>query len=392
MSNTLGWRLDSPVGVVIIVATVYLLFLIVRLSIFGFNPAWFIAAGDKFCDHTLIPNGILIYKNSAGYDGEFYYRLALNPFTSRETEFGIQFDFPAYRQQRIIYPLLVWIFSFGNPQLIPWMLIAINYIGLCCLAWFGAQYAKEMHQSAFWGILLPLFPGFILTLSRDLTEIITVMFLVGSLLYIRKTQPILATILLILAIFTKETAIIAAGAIFCIYSYAIWKKKSHPLIPWYVAVVPIIVYIGWQILLWLHWRQIPGLSGNKNLGIPLLGFISFIREIVELQTIHQKLWFIEIVYLLFLSLVLIYTFRRATTLPVEKLILLFYAGLISLLTTCVWTEDWAFLRTISEYYVFGIISILTVQNKWRTIVFIVTIILWLALFWTRANTQIPYFL
>jgi hypothetical protein len=392
MRNSLWRRLDSPLSIVAIVAVVYLLFLIIRLSIFKYDPVWFITAGDKYCDPNLAPNGLIIYKNSFGYDGEFYYRLALNPFTSQETEYGIRLDFPAYRQQRIIYPLLVWISSLGQSQLVPWMMIAVNFIGLCCLAWFGAKYAKELNQSAFWGILLPLFPGFILTLSRNLTEIIAVMFLVGSLLFLRKNKPILATILIILSILTKETALIAVGAICCIYLYELWKKKPKQSIPWYYVVVPIITYIGWQTLLWLHWGQLPVLGGNKNLGLPLLGVITFFREIAVLQSIHQKLWFMELIYLMIFSCVVISTFRYSTILPYEKLTWLFYSGLVSLLTTCVWTEDWAFLRTLSEYYIFGIISILTVQNKWKIPVFAVTIILWLILFWTRTNLQIPYFL
>ena len=86
-----------------------------------------------------------------GADGQFYLRLAFNPFTPQQNEHGIRLDNPPYRQQRLLYSLLAWLLAVGQPPLFPAMLIAINYAGLCTLAWIGARLAQSLGRSPAWG-------------------------------------------------------------------------------------------------------------------------------------------------------------------------------------------------------------------------------------------------
>jgi hypothetical protein len=106
-----------------IVSIVYLLFITARLSAHGYDTSYFVTAGDQFCDPNLVPKTLTVTTGSNGYDGQVFYRLALNPFTSTPTEFGVTFDSPQYRQQRIVYPFLVWVLSIGDPDRVPMMLI-----------------------------------------------------------------------------------------------------------------------------------------------------------------------------------------------------------------------------------------------------------------------------
>lgn len=62
-----------------LVAAATTLFILGMLSRNDFNTSWFITAGDRFCDPHAGPN-LLVRKNSDGFDGQFYYRLALDPF------------------------------------------------------------------------------------------------------------------------------------------------------------------------------------------------------------------------------------------------------------------------------------------------------------------------
>src|SRR5206468_13025460 len=125
---------------------------------------------------------LTVLSKSSGFDGQFYYRLALNPFTSQATEFGITIDVPPLRHQRILYPLLTWILSLGRPSLVPMVLVLINFIALCVMGWIGGAFSQSLKQHALWGVFLPLYPGFLLVLSRDLVEILEVSLLLGSLL------------------------------------------------------------------------------------------------------------------------------------------------------------------------------------------------------------------
>src|SRR6202166_2389010 len=81
----------------------------------------FIMAGHVYTHRSQLPRGLLLVP-SAGYDGQFYYRLALGPRHRDVTPFGITMD-QSYRYTRLGYPLLAWIFSLGQHQLVPVVLV-----------------------------------------------------------------------------------------------------------------------------------------------------------------------------------------------------------------------------------------------------------------------------
>src|SRR5215813_2420377 len=167
-------RLDSPLAPLLITTIVTSLFTFGMLLRSGFNASSFVTAGATFCDPALAPNSLVISKNSGGYDGQFYYRLALDPFTSKRTDFGITLDNPSYRHQRILYPFLAWVMSAGRADLAPWAMLFINCAGLCLIGWLGGSYAQTFKQHALWGLFLPLYPGSLFSLTRDLVELLEV--------------------------------------------------------------------------------------------------------------------------------------------------------------------------------------------------------------------------
>src|SRR5690349_10412414 len=87
----------------------------------------FVVAGAGV-DAREVPPGLTVRSDIGGYDGVAFYRLAVNPFTRAKKAYGITLDNPPYRQQRIGYPLLVWIASLGNARAVPLMLVMINLL------------------------------------------------------------------------------------------------------------------------------------------------------------------------------------------------------------------------------------------------------------------------
>lgn len=146
--------LDSPLVPALITLVVVSLFILGRLYQFGFDPSIFVVAGDTFCDPARVPQNLTVLRNSAGFDGQFYYRLALDPFTSELDEFGVTIDLPPLRHQRILYPLLTWSLSFGTPDLVPGVMILINFTALCMIGWIGGAYAQTLGRHALWGVFL----------------------------------------------------------------------------------------------------------------------------------------------------------------------------------------------------------------------------------------------
>jgi len=64
-------------------------------------------------------------QGTQGYDGQFAYYIARDPAG------GWRYcDVPAYRYQRILYPLLAWALALGQPGVVPWTLVALNVAAL----------------------------------------------------------------------------------------------------------------------------------------------------------------------------------------------------------------------------------------------------------------------
>src|SRR5579859_4373219 len=121
-------------GLVLAVAVVGL-----HLRALGPDPSVFVRAAPPLADPLRVPHSLQIMRPEQAYDGEFFYRLALDPLLLRDV--GITLDGPSYRQQRLLYPILVRDLSLGQDAWVPWLLILVNVAGLTVLGFLGARYA-----------------------------------------------------------------------------------------------------------------------------------------------------------------------------------------------------------------------------------------------------------
>jgi hypothetical protein len=332
---------------VLIVAIYYALVVVLRLAGLGWDPSSFIVAGDQYTDPSQVT--IPVMADSPGYDGQFYYRLALNPFTSKQVEFGITMDHPPYRHQRILYPLLVWLLSVGKHGWVPIWMIVLNYLFLIALTYLGTTYASSLGRPAILGIAFALYPGFVLSLLRDLTEVLEVCLLVLGLVLINRERYNWATVFVSLAVLTRETAILLPVGFMLAY---IWSRE----IPKRVFVVPILVYCVWQLILFFNWGQFPLLAGGGNIATPLAGFLSLILTTDNLR------YKIELLFLVSFAVLVILSIKRSEVHLGVKLAWGLYLALAIFLSKYVWVEDWAFLRVLSEFYTLAIFIMFGVRR------------------------------
>ena len=106
------------------------------------------------------------------FDGQFFYRLGLAPFSGQPTVGGVTFDLPALRGSRWGLGATAFLLSFGQPVLVPWALLLINAVALVLLAVIGGCFARSSGIPATWGVLLPMWPGFAYTLTLDTSELL----------------------------------------------------------------------------------------------------------------------------------------------------------------------------------------------------------------------------
>lgn len=372
-------RLDSPLVPLLVVAVVTLLFLFGILRRNDFNASSLITAGDRFCDSALVPRNLIVRKNSDGFDGQFYYRLALDPLTSQRTDFGITLDMPALRHQRILYPLLARILSLGYDNLIPVMMILINFSALCLLGWIGGSFAQSLKQHALWGMFLPLYPGSLLTLTRDLVELLEVSLLLSSFLLLRRNKHISATLLLMFAVLAKETALLGAVAAMLVYVIDYLTGQSRR-VKWYYWAAPLATFFIWQLILFYNWGEFPVLAGKINIGTPFVGFINLLIYASAYQTPLQRRVLPELIFLICFAASVFYCLRSTLASLYEIFSLLLYAILILFLSQAIWVEDWTFLRVVTEFCLIGTLVLIGNKSKVRFPVFGCSLIFWLFLF------------
>jgi len=103
-----------------------------------------------------------------GYDGQFYFYLAQDPFLTRpDTARSLDNTF---RVRRIAYPLLGWALSAGRRQAVPYVLIGINVAAATALVGLAAAEAARRGRRPWWALCLALYAGVWIPVLLALTE------------------------------------------------------------------------------------------------------------------------------------------------------------------------------------------------------------------------------
>ncbi|MGO9357340.1 MAG: hypothetical protein ACLP1D_06630 [Xanthobacteraceae bacterium] len=216
-----------------------------------FDPSMFIVAGAPFVDVDKTPTRIIVHP-LPGYDGQFYYRLALNPFTAERTAFGVTFDSPPWRMQRIVYPVLAWIGSAGNPGWTPAALVIVNLLGLGVVAFFASRLTERLELVAWTPYLIVLWPGFIVTLTHDTTEITAAALLLAALDSYFANRIVRYAVLAAVTTLARETSILVFAGIACFEGFTALKSRSawhRPLVAG-AALLPFLVWREAQFHIW----------------------------------------------------------------------------------------------------------------------------------------------
>lgn len=361
-----GQTLSRPVVLAMAVLAVYALVVLGHLHGHGWDPTVFIVAGDRFADRTQLVTPIAILPDSAGYDGEFYYRLALDPFTSDLTRFGITIDNGATRGARIGYPFLAWAASLGQPAWLAWAMIGVNLAGLFAIAWMATAFARSQRLPAWAGLAIPLYPGFLLTLVRDTTEVTACLFGLAAVILALSRRYWLAAGALCLGVMTRETALLYLAGFGAVEATrALWQRRwSWRLLP---LTVPALVFLAWQSFVARHWGALSYSGTAQNLGMPFAGFVEFVTtQLQRLQGLHWPAHDFKL-YAFYLGIAgfsvgmacLVATLvLRGRVTPALATSWLFYTALMSCLTTAVLAEPWDYMRGFTDWTVIGMTAII----------------------------------
>jgi hypothetical protein len=323
----------------------------------------FILVGRHFATPSQLPPGIAVAP-TYGYDGQFFYRLALNPVNFSHIAYGIRVDQP-YRYMRIGYPWLTWLVSFGQHVLVPVMLVVINIVAIGAMGYLGGMFARQGGRHALAGLVLPAYFGLLTSLSRDTAEPLAAACLLGGLLAIRARRPVLAGLLLAYGALTRESVMVAVAAVAIVDFIGVIRRRRsvRPGRDDLVWALPTAAFVAWQVVVKLAVGRFPLLvDANGNTGSPFITPLKAVEHNFAHIHLHQfeqyDLWFLELAILALLVVAALASWR-STNAPVhERLALVLYMIEICVVSPSTWYSLDADLRSFIEVYLLAAIILL----------------------------------
>jgi len=192
-----------------------------------------------------------------GYDGQFAYQIARDPANG-----WTKTDVPAYRYQRIMYPLAARVLALGNADLVPWTLILINLGALVAGTWFTEEILQHFRMSRWYALAYGLSAGTMMSVRLDLTEPVAYALAQAGVLLALKDRWRWAAVVLAVAALTKETTLAFAAAIGVVYLFQReWRKVSG------FSAIVLTPFAIWQFVLWQWFGQF-GVGSGGALATP----------------------------------------------------------------------------------------------------------------------------
>ncbi|OGO17076.1 MAG: hypothetical protein A2Z14_09255 [Chloroflexi bacterium RBG_16_48_8] len=237
-----------PAVLVLLVVIGYVLY---RLSIKGWHPVELAEIGTRYRDGEI--NG------SEGYDGQFAYYIAIHP---KPDEVSSQLDVPAYRYQRILYPLFARTISFGQVDWIPWSLIFINILSQVGGTALLCKLLTSMQIPVRYSLIYGLWAGLIVSVGTDLYEPLAYGLVVAAMVARSREKDWISSIFLACSLLTKETVLPFWLAL--VLADLFQQKGLKEIL---ITLLPGILYGFWQGWLYLQFGAF-GLGSGGAMATP----------------------------------------------------------------------------------------------------------------------------
>lgn len=359
---------DRPLAAVALTAVLLLVLLTARMVNVG-GPSGAPVAGGLLFVHEGHPKDLKVNEHSTGYDGQFVYRLALDPFSREETQYGITFDNPPYRQQRIALPVVAWAVHTTTRIPMSVTLLLVNALALLAAAWAAAVLARRMGRNALWGAAVALAPGLVVAICRDLTEPVAAAFLLLGLVAWTGRRTPLALAAFTVSALARETSLAVLFGLGVYEMYVAIRGPDRIRAAARAAgliAVPLGVVAAWQVHLRDVWGTLPIRATQGDVGTPVAHTLQKLfanggawSDWHTKDALLMHVWVAERLVLLAVVVATAYALLGKADSRIKAGWVL--GALLAL--TATWDRDVAFLRASNEAVVMGILVLLGSRTR-----------------------------
>lgn len=364
-SGSLLARLNNPIACGLIAFVGWLAFALARWQVWAAGRiGLFVMAGHVYAGPANLP-----HVPSKGYDGQFYYRFALDPFNWHRTAYGITIDYN-YRYTRLGYPLVAWIVSLGRHGVVPVVLVALNLVFVAVMGWLGGKFARESGRHALWGLLFAAYFGLVISVGRDTAEPLADACMLGGLLAYRHSRYVLAAALIAYGVITNEPILVVAIAIALTRLYAMYRRRARPGRQDLAWVLPGAVYV---VLQGIEHVVVKGKAGGladikQNFAAPFWAMIPAIYEdFRRLSFTHLGMYDYNVLELVVLLAFVVagLLVLRSTTAPVHERVA--FVGFVLVEMVLASSQFWGSVfgdgRTFIDAFLLAVIMLLATPAK-----------------------------
>jgi len=214
-----------------LVTVCLLVYVATTLTQHNWDPMSFVIRGKAFDPRAS--------NDSLGYDGQFAYQIARRPLDAAP-----YLDAPAYRYQRILYPLAARLLSLGSPNLLPWVLIMINVVALPAGTALTEIILTQHEMNRWYALTYGLFIGLFMPVRLALTEPLAYLFVqIGVLAFLREQRIDSGAAFAVAALTREVTLLFPIGIAFRMLSQRRWREGlswlslvSGPFLVWQVVL------------------------------------------------------------------------------------------------------------------------------------------------------------
>jgi hypothetical protein len=244
---------------------------------------WFVHIGRQFLltgHSSTVIGPSLGWQSEVGYDGQYYFALAADPYHARDYMGGSA----GFVYSRVLYPAVSWAASLGSVHALPYAMLIVNLLAAVVATLAVALWLRRHGAPAWPAALFGLYPGLVFTVLRDLTEPLAFALVALAVLAWNDRHTgrlVLSAALFALAALTRETVLpfAAAAAAALVVADARrtgrwrdWRAWRRGLFFGAAAVAPLLV---WRAVIAGYVHQPTQERGGAGWAVPFHGILSY---------------------------------------------------------------------------------------------------------------------